>query len=190
MIYNGTKIVCAESMDRARVTEPVSLVTMPQTTDVDPLGEESVFIREIVQKCSDGTLSDHEHNERDQLFLLLQSADLHDVFVCNKTDLGHKIQHKINTGHSTPIQQQFWRVTPSEARRGQNVSQRHATQRCHCALPIVHICKKDSSCINYRKINAITRKDAYPCPVSTIPWTPLLVSKCSALSCKEHMFPI
>ena len=35
---------------------------MPQTTDADPLGEESVFIWELVEKCSDSTLSECERD--------------------------------------------------------------------------------------------------------------------------------
>ena len=98
-----------------------------------------------------------------------------DIFAQNKTDFGrtNKIKHSINTGDAAPIRQPVRRVPP--ARREElkklldNMLEKDVIQPSTSpwASPIVLVQKKDGTlrlCVDYRKINNVTQKDAYPLP--------------------------
>ena len=102
-------------------------------------------------------------------------CEFSDVFSKGPQDLGHTdvIQHRINTKDAAPIRQ--------APRRLPLAKQHEATQALEemkrdgviepsvspWAAPIVLVRKKDGStrfCVDYRKLNSITRKDSYPLP--------------------------
>ena len=111
--------------------------------------------------------------EQQQLFLV--ALEFEDIFALQSNDFGRtsKIRHSINTGDHQPIRQPVWRMPPyrrEEARKlltemqAKDVIQRSSSP---WASPIVLVGKKDGSvrfCVDYRKVNGITRKDAYPLP--------------------------
>ena len=98
-----------------------------------------------------------------------------DQFAERPHDFGRtsKIKYTINTGDAQPLRQRARRLPPyqrEEARRllsdmlSKDVIQRSSSP---WASPVVLVGKKDGSirfCIDYRKVNSITRKDAYPLP--------------------------
>ena len=109
----------------------------------------------------------------DDLRVLL--AEHSHVFGLDKSDLGHTniVQHVIDTGSSGPIKQQPYR-TPV-------VQREHITQLIKqmqvqgivkpsaspWASPVVLVPKKDGSmrfCVDYRRLNTVTKKDVYPLP--------------------------
>ena len=111
--------------------------------------------------------------EQQQLYaVLLEHADL---FAGGTNDFGRtsKIKHGINTGDAAPVRQQVRRIPPvrrEEARKllsdmvKEDVIQPSSSP---WASPIVLVPKKDGTvrfCVDYRKVNALTRKDAYPLP--------------------------
>eukprot|EP00795_Rhopilema_esculentum_P005471 gene5471-biopygen457 len=98
-----------------------------------------------------------------------------DIFASSFLDLGHTniIEHEIDTGDARPIKQQPYRV--SQAQRAEidrhisnMLEQKIISVSCSpWSSPVVLVKKKDGTtrfCIDYRKLNAVTRKDSYPLP--------------------------
>jgi hypothetical protein len=97
------------------------------------------------------------------------------VFSRNEYDLGCTgvVTHSIDTGRSRPIKQQVRRhpFTYDEAIHRQTIEMmrqgivEHA--QCEWRSNVVLVRKKDGSlrfCVDYRKLNDVTRKDSYPLP--------------------------
>ena len=105
----------------------------------------------------------------------LQAAiyEFSDVFAVDDTELGctDLVQHSIDTGNHPPIRQQPYR-TPVVRRRKMNemvsdMREQGVVQPSSSpwASPVVLVPKKDGTlrfCIDYRRLNSITRKDVYP----------------------------
>lgn len=111
--------------------------------------------------------------EQEQLYQLLIAY--HDIFSISQEELGHtcRVQHEIHTGNASPIRQQARRIPSGlreEARKlVQEMLKRDIIQPSSSpwSSPIVLVRKKDGSlrfCVDYRKVNAVTKKDAYPLP--------------------------
>ena len=120
-----------------------------------------------LQKALSPELSSPERKEI--LATLMKFAD---VF---QEDLGHTdvISHRIDTGDAPPIRQYPRRLPYAfrEEVRSQvtDMLQKGVIQPSSSpwASPIVLVKKKDGSyrfCVDYRKLNAVTKKDAYPLP--------------------------
>ena len=104
--------------------------------------------------------------------MLLEHAD---VFAADSSDLGHRVQleHHINTGDAIPIRQQARRVPFVHRKDVQELLKDMENKKVirpsksPWASPIVLVKKKDGTlhfCIDYRKFNLVTQKDAYPLP--------------------------
>lgn len=111
--------------------------------------------------------------EREQLYLLLEKYA--DIFAYDSMDLGRtsKLKHSIHTGDARPIRQRVRRL-PLHKRAEvrsllEDMLKKNVIQPSSSpwASPIVLVRKKNGStrfCVDYRKLNAVTRKDAYPLP--------------------------
>lgn len=97
----------------------------------------------------------------------------HGVFASHDGDLGctNLISHQIPLVDDVPVPQRYRRIPPSEyemakAHINQLLEAQVITESCSpCASPIVLDGKKDASlrmCIDYRQLNASSRKDAFP----------------------------
>ena len=97
------------------------------------------------------------------------------VFAAHDGDLGctNRISHEIPLLDEAPVRQRYRRIPPSEYEAAKN----HINQLLESgviressspyASPIVLVKKKDGSlrmCVDYRQLNARTRKDAFPLP--------------------------
>ena len=111
--------------------------------------------------------------EKAQLFALL--LEYYTLFAIGDDDLGHtsKVQHRVDTGDAPPIRQSVRRMPQlrrQEAKKLLDDMLDRAVIQPSCspwASPVVLVPKKDGSlrfCIDYRKVNSVTRKDAYPLP--------------------------
>ncbi|CAG2217067.1 unnamed protein product [Mytilus edulis] len=97
------------------------------------------------------------------------------AFAKSKNDLGctDMIQHKINTGNATPVKQNPRRLPVTMQEEADRELSRMLDagviepSMSPWAAPIVLVRKKDGSvryCIDFRKINSLTKRDSYPLP--------------------------
>jgi hypothetical protein len=98
-----------------------------------------------------------------------------DLFAKNKEDLGTTdlVQHEINTGDAKPIRQAARRL-PIHQRQEEKEQVEAMLKRgiitesnSPWSSPVVLVRKKDQTwryCLDYRKINDVTKKDSYPLP--------------------------
>ena len=117
-----------------------------------------------------------EDLEEDQLEQLKQLVgEFDDIFALDGDDLGctDVVKHKIDTGDSPPIKQ-YPRRTPfvQRAKIASMISDREKKGVVRPSIspwasPVVLVPKKDGStrfCVDYRRLNAVTKKDVYPLP--------------------------
>ena len=111
--------------------------------------------------------------EAQELFQLLLSFE--DVFATDSDDLGRTnlVKHTIDTGSAPPIRMQPRRLPPHCREQAQALVNRMLQggiiqpSASPWSSPVVLVKKKDGSlrfCVDYRRINSITRHDAYPLP--------------------------
>ena len=114
-----------------------------------------------------------DSQQQRQLYQLL--LGFADVFAFDDTDLGRtkKLHHTISTENCQPIRQAARRMPvyhKEEVRKLiEDMLKRDVIQpsKSPWASSIVIVRKKDGSarfCVDYRKLNMVTRKDAYPLP--------------------------
>ena len=98
-----------------------------------------------------------------------------DIFAQSDSDLGHTtiLEHGIDTQGHAPIYQRPYRI-PEAQRKVVDAHVKDMADRgvirpskSPWSSPIVLVGKKDGStrfCVDYRKLNSVTRKDVYPLP--------------------------
>ena len=99
-----------------------------------------------------------------------------DIFAVQPDELGHTniVQHHIETGNHPPIRSRPYRVPHAQ----REVIDKHIDDMLHrnviqpsaspWASPVVLVPKPDGSsrfCVDFRKLNKITKKDSYPLPL-------------------------
>ena len=114
-----------------------------------------------------------EPKQKDDLIKLIM--EFSDIIAKDKDDTGRTniTQHRINTGDAMPIAQNAYRCPPIE----HNFIKEEVQQMLKNGLiqpsaspwksPVVLVKKKNGEyrfCVDYRKLNAVTKKDAYPLP--------------------------
>ena len=121
----------------------------------------------------DETTQNRSQSEKDQIREML--CQYCDVFSKDDYDLGltNLIEHTIDTGDARPIKQRPRRIPMAFAGEDREAIQKLLQQgsvRPSCSpwsSPIVLVRKKDGSvrpCVDYRRVNAVTKKDAFPLP--------------------------
>ena len=114
-----------------------------------------------------------EPEEQERLFILL--VEYADVFALSNDKLGRTdiLQHEIYTGDAPPICQHFRRVCPQKRQEMKALLSEMLergiirSSRNPWASLVVLVKKKDGTsclCVDYCKVNSVTRKDAYPLP--------------------------
>ena len=97
------------------------------------------------------------------------------VFVQNDTNLKQcpLVQHVVDTGDRRPINQPPYRTNLETKQIVDEIIKKHLSNQfiepssSPWAAPVVLVSKKDGSlrfCIDYRRLNAIAKRDVYPLP--------------------------
>ena len=115
----------------------------------------------------------NSQEQKEEFFALL--LEYEDIFAMSSSDLGQtsKLNHHISTGSATPIRQAVRRIPPHRRTEVKSLINSMLEDEViqpstsPWASPIVLVRKKDNSyrfCVDYRKLNEVTHKDAYPLP--------------------------
>jgi len=170
-LRKGVKIVQLDRVDPsavvAGVDHPVELHDIPTANSTDPHVEEVLW--GMVQQ---GGARLDECQQQKLYHLLLTFSD---TFAFNSEHLGctNKLQHTIKLEGTQPIRQPARRLPPHQREEVRKLIEdmlnRDIIQPSSSpwASPVVLVKKKDGSlrfCVDYRKLNSITQKDAYPLP--------------------------
>ena len=163
LVKKGDVIAGAEEVDELR--SPTPLNQAPQSNEVPP------HLRELYEKTvTEGQLEPHVADGLKQL--LIKHAD---VFATSDEDLGRTnvVEHHIDTGNSAPIRQAPRRIPIAQQPECEKAVADMLAQgviepgQSPWASPVVLVRKKDGSlrfCVDYRKLNSVTKFDAYPLP--------------------------
>ena len=162
-LKKGTELARME-----RIEGPVVNLSAVRGTDT---GKVSTAAQETLWSLASKVGDPISAVEKEHLFTLL--CEYADVFSFSSTDLGRTsiLRHHINTGDEAPVHLPPRRVP--QARREE--VRRLLREMLESGVvepsdgpwssPVVLAQKKDGSlrfCVDYRRVNAITRKDAYP----------------------------
>ncbi|GFU44135.1 hypothetical protein TNCV_4952961 [Trichonephila clavipes] len=125
------------------------------------------------QRCSlmmSPELSDEQRNKLSELLRKFSGLFTKtDKSTAAKTN----VKHRIFTGDHAPINQRAYRVSPTERRIIHEEVQKMLDEgivqpsESPWSSPVVLVRKKDGSwrfCVDYRKLNSVTKKDVYPLP--------------------------
>ena len=116
---------------------------------------------------------DLDVKKQERLIKLIMSY--HDIFALDESELGcaNDVTHSIDTGTAKPIKQYPRRVPFALKEKVAEMVAKMVARgvvepsKSPWASPIVLVAKKDGStrfCVDYRKLNAITKMDVYPLP--------------------------
>ena len=159
------------------------LCTASLVTEIIELKEEPEVVEEVTIKEDEKTRVIHELinqvdtevpvEYRDQLRLLLLRYN--SAISLNDNDLGRTdvVKHHINTGAAPPIRQALRRIPQTQAQAVDEQLETMIKQnlikpsQSNFASNVVLVKKKDGTyrfCVDYRRVNDISVKDAYPLP--------------------------
>ncbi len=162
-IGNFTEVNCVNDIASFELHDPA--VSSLQQSNVNSGSFSSAF------KCLPSpNLSSEENTKLNSLL-----EEYSDVFATSNLDLGRTsiIQHKIDTGDANPIKQAPYRTSQSQRQDIENHISNMLEQdviqisTSPWSSPVVLVKKKEGTtrfCIDYRKLNAVTKKDSYPLP--------------------------
>jgi hypothetical protein len=133
--------------------------------------EESDRADKLFEACTFGDKLTKE--QRDRLKSLI--CEYLDVFSFSDEKIGRAIgvKHKINRGDAVPIRQRAYRVSPTERELIRGKVEQLTKQglirpsESPWSSPVILVSQKDKVrfVVDYRKLNAVTKKDSYPLPL-------------------------
>eukprot|EP00731_Ephydatia_muelleri_P009158 Em0004g1496a len=164
VLKKGTQIASMELLEQDPV---INISTVMKNAEVSP--ECQNILWDLVSKVG----SHISESEREQLYSLL--VEFADVFSFSSKDLGRtkELKHHIFTSDAQPVHLSPRRIPQArrEELRGllRDMLESDVIQQSDSpwSSPIVLAKKHDGTtrfCVDYRKVNEVTRKDAYPLP--------------------------
>ncbi|GFY34037.1 retrovirus-related Pol polyprotein from transposon 412 [Trichonephila clavipes] len=160
-------LIASTLVDLSRKTIPSSNVCL-QKFELAPIQLASTVDSRPSRKYAE--LSPEQKSSAERLF-----QEFEDVFSRNSSDIGHTTvtQHRIDTADHPPIKQHPRRLPFAKQEevgtllREMQENDIIEPSSSPWASPIVLVRKKDGStrfCVDYRKLNDVTKKDSYPLP--------------------------
>ncbi len=167
-VYAGMTLGTLESVE-----PPTRLGAVDTVSGEEPAATVEVDKQEMLWSLVEQSGQELSSGEKELFYQLLLSYE--DVIAGSTADLGRtdRLRHLIHTGNAPPVRQPVRHVPPprrEEVRRllGEMLEKGVVEPSTSpWASPIVLVRKKDGSarfCVDYRKLNDVTRKDAYPLP--------------------------
>ena len=161
-VYHGSTVAQAELLDESTINV-VSENSMDQPSPHEPVSQG--IPKDMIPE-------DITDQEKEKLLALLE---LYADVIGGDNDLGctKVLHHNIDTGHASPIRQPVRRLSLPAKEKVKKLLEEMLQKNVISpstspwASPIVLVHKKDGStrfCVDYRKVNCLTRKDAYPIP--------------------------
>ena len=157
---------------RADIAEPMQ--DNPTHVAQQTVQEQKDTLPEQLEALYDKSGTDLHELQKEKLRSLMH--DFQDIFARDEFDLGQftDIEHSIDTGTASPIKQRM-RRTPMVFAQEEESHLKTMLEAgiiepsiSEWASPPVLIRKRDGKvrwCIDYRKLNAVTKKDVYPLPL-------------------------
>ena len=168
-LYKSSTLAHAECVDEASI----NVVSQKAEERISQLSTMDCALHTSYDYMEDMIPKNISEDHREKILALLQLYS--DVISCDDYDLGRTgiLKHSIDTGNAIPIRQQVRRLPlPAKEKVRQLLKDMMekkviSPSKSPWASPIVLVQKKDGStrfCVDYRKVNEVTRKDAYPIP--------------------------
>ena len=154
------------------VTQVSAIQSVTETMDRPPCGVESLpmHLRDLL----DQTSRDLDDMQRRQLAgVLLRYSDLFPMPGSTLTGHTDVVEHEIDTGDGSPIRCAPRRMSPQKMKKEEECVAEILTggqiepSDSPWSSPVVLVTKKDGGtrfCVDYRRLNNATVKDAYPLP--------------------------
>ena len=178
LLHRGTTI--GKFSETSPADEILPLQNNPKNPSISALGSSPAALKKLSPDQNSVSLNFRSlpspalsTDENTQLKALLEEYS--DIFASSSLDLGHTsiVRHEIDTGTAAPIKQAAYRVSQSQKADIEEHIKNMLDQgiievsSSPWSSPVVLVKKKDGGtrfCIDYRKLNAVTRKDSYPLP--------------------------
>ena len=140
------------------------------STKTAPTKEPQAEVADVPVDLADADLTDSQKAKLQGL-----CNEYRDIFALSPQELGRTnlVQHHINTGDHPPIRQRTYRVPEAQKRRIEQCIDEMLEQdivqpsTSPWSSPEVLVRKPDGSdrfCVDFRKVNSVTKKDSYPLP--------------------------
>ena len=135
--------------------------------------EQPFTVEATLADCLD--INKDAHSEQEITMIEKAIVEASDIFATSSDGPGGvvEVEHAIETGDTTPISQHPRRVPfalrPEIARMVQEMLEQRVIEESSSpwASPVVLVKKKNGDlqfCVDYRRLNAVTRKDVFPLP--------------------------
>ena len=163
-IYKGSTVAHAECVDEANIN------VVSENTEDETISAVD-WNSNLCNNLEEMLLENINEDQKEKILALLELYA--DVIASGDNGLGQTdiMRHSIDTGNASPIRQQVRRTSlPAKEKVREllkNMMQKRviSPSKSPWASPIILVQKKDGLtrfCVDYWKINEVTRKDAYP----------------------------
>ena len=167
-MHKGTRVALAFALENHSI-----VVASIDNNNPPSQGDVSILKQQRLWQAVESAAEKLTQTEQEQLYAVL--LDYADVFADDAGDLGKtdKLQHTINTRCALPVRQAARRLPAAQRVEVRKLLKEMEEKRIiwpsksPWASPVVLVKKKDGSirfCVDYRKLNSVTHKDAYPPP--------------------------